>query len=83
MPPLVLSDTGVQQLQRIASSRSLPHSIVQRALIVLACGAGETNTSIARRMGMTGMTVGKRRKRYRELGLEGLHDELWPGAPAS
>jgi hypothetical protein len=39
---------------------------------VLACDAGETNTSIAKRMGLTGMTVGKWRKRYRELGLEGL-----------
>ncbi len=81
MPPLILSDEEVQQLQGIAGSRSLPHSIVQRAQIVLACGAGETNTAIAKRMGLTGMTVGKWRKRYRELGLEGLHDELRPGRP--
>lgn len=81
MPPLVLSDDEVQQLQALASSRSLPHSIVQRAQIVLACSAGETNTAIAKRMGLTGMTVGKWRKRYRELGLEGLHDELRPGRP--
>jgi len=53
MPPLVLSDDEVQQLQGIASSRSLPHSIVQRAQIVLACGAGETNTAIAKHMGLT------------------------------
>jgi hypothetical protein len=33
---LVLSDDEVQQLQGIASSRSLPHSIVQRAQVVLA-----------------------------------------------
>ena len=81
MPPLLLSDDEVQQLQALASSRSLPHSIVQRAQIVLACGAGETNTAIAKRMGLSGMTVGKWRKRYRELGLEGLHDELRPGRP--
>ena len=81
MPPLVLGDDEVQQLQSIASSRSLSHSIVQRAQIVLACGAGETNTAIAKRMGLTGMTVGKWRKRYRALGLEGLHDELKPGRP--
>jgi putative transposase len=36
IPPLVLSDDEVQQLQGIASSRSLPHSIVQRAQVVLA-----------------------------------------------
>jgi len=35
----------------------------------LACGDGETNTSIAKRMGLTGMTVGKWRKRYREPSL--------------
>ncbi len=81
MQPLVLSDDQVQQLQSIANSRSLPHSIVQRAQIVLACGAGETNTSIANRMGLRGMTVGKWRKRYLDLGLEGLHDELRPGRP--
>ncbi|MFO8237760.1 MAG: IS630 family transposase [Prochlorococcaceae cyanobacterium] len=81
MPPLVLSEDEVQQLQALANSRSLPHSIVRRAQIVLACGAGETNTAIAKRMGLTGMTVGKWRKRYRELGLEGLHDELRPGRP--
>ena len=79
--PLVLGDDEVQQLRALAHSRSLPHSIVQRAQIVLACGAGESNTAIAKRMGLTGMTVGKWRKRYRDLGLEGLHDELRPGRP--
>jgi putative transposase len=32
-------------------------------------------------MGLTGVTVGKWRKRYRVFGLEGLHDELRPGRP--
>ena len=81
MTPLVLSDYEVQQLQGIANSRSLPHSIVQRAQIVLACGAGETNTAISKRMGLTVLTVGKWRKRYRDLGLGGLHDELMSGLP--
>jgi len=50
MPPLALSEGEAQQLRSIASFRSLPHSIVQRAQILLACGAGESNTSIASRM---------------------------------
>ena len=54
---------------------------MQRVQIVLSCGAGETNTAIAKRFGLTGMTVGKWCKRYLELGLEGLHDELRPGRP--
>lgn len=53
MPVLILSDDEVQQLQALASFRSLPQSIVQRAQIVLACGAGETTTSSAKRMGLT------------------------------
>jgi putative transposase len=32
-------------------------------------------------MGLTGMTVGKWRKRYRDLGLEVLHHELRSGRP--
>jgi putative transposase len=32
-------------------------------------------------MGLTGMTFRKWRKRCRELGLDGLHDELRPGRP--
>ncbi len=59
MPPLKLSEEELRQLQNIANSRSMPHSIVQRAQIVLACGAGESNTAIAKRMCLTGMTVGK------------------------
>jgi len=77
MPPLKLSEEELRQLQNIANSRSMPHSIVQRAQIVLACGAGESNTAIAKRMGLTGMTVGKWRKRYREVCVQG------PGRPCA
>jgi putative transposase len=49
--------------------------------ILLASGAGKTNTSIAKRMALTGITVGKWRKRNRELGLDSLPDELRPGRP--
>ncbi len=59
MPPLVLTDDEVRQLRVIANSRSYPHSLVRRAQIVLACGAGENNTAIAKRMNLTGMIVGK------------------------
>lgn len=34
-------------------------------------------------MGLTRITVGKWRKRYRDLGLESLNDELRPGRPGS
>lgn len=81
MPPLVLSEDEIPQLQALAGSRSLLHSSVQCAQTVLACSAGETNTAIGKCMGMTGMTVGKWRNHHRELGLVGLHDELLAGRP--
>lgn len=67
MPPLVLREDEVQLLRSLANSLSLPHSIVQRAQIVLACEAGETTMAIAKRLGLTGMTLGQWRKRYRAL----------------
>ncbi|MFM7674264.1 MAG: helix-turn-helix domain-containing protein, partial [Synechococcus sp.] len=81
MAPLELLADEVSQLQSLAGSRTLPHSIVQRAQIVLACAAGETNTAVAKRFGVRGSTVGKWRQRYLDLGIEGLHDELRPGRP--
>ena len=79
--PIVLSDEQKNQLLSIARSRSLPHGLVQRAQIVLDCAQGESNAAIAKRRGLSNVTVGKWRRRYLELGLEGLHDELRPGRP--
>ena len=81
MEPVVLTDDEESQLFSLANSRSLPHGLVQRAQIVLACARGEANASIARRMGLSNATVGKWRKRYRMQGIEGLHDELRSGRP--
>ena len=79
--PLVLDDTEKSQLLSLANARSLPHGLVRRAQIVLACAEGEPNASIARRMRLTPATVGKWRQRYRAHGVQGLHDELRPGRP--
>lgn len=79
--PLALDSNEKDQLLSIARSRSLPHGIVQRARIVLACAEGEPHIAIANRLGVSNMTVGKWRRRYREQGLEGLHDELRSGRP--
>ena len=59
MEPVVLTDGEESRLLSLASSRSLPHGLVQRAQIVLACARGEANASIARRMGLCNVTVGK------------------------
>lgn len=80
---LKLSSEERTQLQAIAHSRCLPHALVQRAQIVLASAAGEFNTALAKRLGLTNATIGKWRARYIDAGLEGLHDELRPGRPRS
>ncbi len=79
--PVVLTDDEKDQLLSLANSRSLPHGVVRRAQIVLACAQGEANASIARRLRLSDATVGKWRKRYRMQGIEGLHDELRAGRP--
>jgi putative transposase len=78
---LELSADEASQLQSLAGWRILPYSVVQRAQIVVACAAGETNTAVAKRFGVRGSTVGKWRQRYLDLDIQGLHDELRPGRP--
>jgi putative transposase len=57
--PLELSADEASQLQSLAGSRTLPYSVVQRAQIVVACAAGETNTAVDKHFGVRGSTVGK------------------------
>ena len=79
--PLSLSDAARQDLESLASSRSLPHGLVQRAQIILLAADGQTNKAIAKKMGLSKPTVGTWRQRYLDRGLEGLHEELKPGRP--
>ena len=78
---LVLSPQQREQLESLASSRSLPAGLVSRAKIILLSASGKTNLQIARQMGLTNATVGKWRRRFLEQDVSGLHDELRPGRP--
>ncbi len=53
MPPLLVNDDAVQQRNVVAHSQAVPPAIV------LACVAAVTNTAIAKRRGLAGMTGGK------------------------
>ncbi len=79
--PLVLQAEEQQQLEAIATSRSLPHALVQRAQIILMSAKGINNTEIAKKLQLSNPTVGIWRQRYLQHGLQGLHDELKPGRP--
>ncbi len=81
--PIILDPDARDQLASLANSRSLPHGLVRRAKIVLACADGEAGSAVAARMGVNKGTVGKWRRRSLEHGIQGLHDALRPGRPRS
>src|SRR5260370_7317506 len=80
-PGLVLNPQQREQLQGLASSRTLPAGLVTRARIVLMSGAGINNQEIARQLRTTKATVGKCRRRFLKQDVAGLHDELRPSPP--
>jgi putative transposase len=82
-PSLILAPDEQTQLRSLAASRTLPHSLVARAKLVLWSAQGRSNTEIAIRLRWRNATVGKWRQRFIEHRLAGLYDELRPGRPRS
>lgn len=80
---LVIADDQREQLESMASSRSLPHGLVNRVRIVLMAADGMATKVIADKIGCSRVTVSKWRRRFAADGLQGLHDELRPGRPRS
>ena len=81
IPPLSISPAEHETLERWARRPTTAQALALRARILLACGAGETNTAVADELGVTKQTVGKWRARFIERRLDGLLDEPRPGAP--
>jgi putative transposase len=81
--PLTLTEEERTQLESIVNSRSLPHGLVTRVRIVLMSANGMSNKDIVHTLNITQTTVCKWRRRFREQGLQGLHDELRSGRPRS
>jgi putative transposase len=82
-PSLTLAPDEQTQLRSLAASRTLPHSLVARAKLVLWSAQGQSNSQIAVRLRWRNATVGKWRQRFIEHRLAGLYDELRPGRPRS
>jgi transposase len=76
-----LTDGERDELERIARSRSASHGLVRRTKIILASADGETNTSIARRLGIANPTVCHWRNKWFDQGIAGLDGEARPGRP--
>jgi len=83
LAPLQLEQEQREQLEAMASSRSLPHGLVTRVRIVLLSADGLSNKDIAARLRLNQVTVGLWRRRFVKQGLTGLHEELRPGRPRS
>jgi transposase-like protein len=69
---LMINDADRLQLQSMVRSRSMPHSLVRRAHIILLSGDGQSNREVARRCGVSAPAVSHWRRRYQERGLVGL-----------
>ena len=83
LPTLELTAEERRELSGFAASRSLPHSLVARAQLVLWSAEGVANAEIGERLNWSRPTVGKWRQRFVEHRLQGLYDELRPGRPRS
>jgi len=79
--PLTVTDDEREVLERWSLRPKSPHSIAERARIVLLSADGLTNNEVAERVGVHQATVVKWRKRFFERGAGGLIDEPRPGAP--
>ncbi len=79
--PIELTEVEREALLRWTRRRRSSVGLAQRSRIVLDCAAGETNTAIARRVGVSIPTVRRWRGRFAERGLDGLLDEPRPGRP--
>jgi len=79
---LKLTAEEQQELAGFAASRIVPHALVSRARLVLWSAQGWFNSEIAAQLNWSKPTVGKWRQRFIERRIQGLYDELRPGARA-
>lgn len=80
-PAVALDSNTKAMLNQIVRSPSSPQVLVQRGRIILAAAAGETNQEIAGSLKLSEVTVGKWRRRFVDLGLQGLQDAPRSGRP--
>jgi transposase len=77
-----LRSDEVEELARMARSRTLGAGLVRRAQIVQhAVQAGLSAPEVAARMGLCGATVRFWLKRFNERGLPGLEEDMRSGRP--
>ena len=80
---LVLSDEEREQLLRWSRRAKSSQALALRSRIMLGCGAGLDNKTVAEQTHCSTNTVSKWRARFVESRLDGLVDEPRPGHPAT
>jgi transposase len=80
-PAIELDSQTRMHLQSLVRSPSTSQALVARSRIVLAAAAGKPNQQIAQALGIPAVTVGKWRRSFAALGLEGLKDRPRSGRP--
>jgi transposase len=76
-----LAAEEVQELKRVAASRTAPHRVVQRAQIIWASAHGEAVPVIALQVGLSAFRVRAWIHRFNQAGLAGLADAPRAGRP--
>lgn len=78
---LTLTDEQRSELRGWARRPKTAQAHALRARIILACDEGMSNGEVADELGVGRATVGKWRRRFIEMGLDGLADAPRPGTP--
>src|SRR3954470_9606121 len=78
---VTLTDAERETLEGRARRANAAHAVASGARMVLGAAAGEGNTELAERLGVTRMTVAKWRTRFVTHRVDGLLDEPRPGRP--
>src|SRR5437773_3289865 len=79
--PLEIVAADHEKLSMIARRPKSAQAMAIRVRIVLSCGQGMSNSEVARKLHITGATVGKWRVRVREVGVGGLLGQARGGGP--
>ncbi len=81
--PLELTGEEREQLARWVRRAKSSQALALRCRIILACGEGLDNKTVAEQVGCSQNTVSKWRARFLEARLDGLTDDPRPGRPAT
>ena len=75
LPHIILTEEQRLKLVSYARGRSVAHRLVERATIILLASEGKENLEIAETLQISRHTVARWRRRFLDLGVEGLEKD--------